>query len=701
METTPAWITYPDWLLSFVLYGAISLQLLFIVGNAVRPKYRRLHGWSALVVAFRNSLVPVLPTQLYLWVALIALLAPWWWLSVLAVHLIESHTAADSFARVSPTAMFVGGLAVFYMLWWLRGVYGLHRERKFDHLADSDEQPPAVRKRVAVIGAGMAGLVATKELKEEGHEVVVFEKTNGWGGVWASSKQKGGVAWGSTATSTGALNTTFSDCPVSVYHPENGDTPSHYTRQQFYDMLATYEQRYRVFEGSLRYHTRVVDMQPLPGERWRLTVEDVASEQTSEEEFDAVTICTGLNHDAWRPTIAGQGTFSGPEIHVEEYDSARPEVYAGKRVLVLGTGETSADLTKELLDHGAAHVYVSHRGPTMTLPRNYTTLPPDHTENRMTYSGPMCHRWGILLTSSTVMLGNHVRPTRVAPPRARFWFQLLRPHNLLRAFPSIVANINTTKSDNLWWALHTEKATLVPQVQQINESGAVVNGGRQIDVDAIIYCTGYRTRTSFLPQKSNPEQASQAKPMSARDLYKLTIHPDHPTVAVIGFARGLIGAITVSTELQARWWALVISGKRQLPEPVAMNRHMRYLRRKSRKFGQPSRTTMTFANSIARHEIGCEPDMFELFFKDRVLWFRIWTGAICNAHYRLYGVHAKPELAREQLMMPYAFQDPEYVDSVDIIFAAIPLSLLVIPLWSVVSALLPTFSLETALRSYV
>jgi dimethylaniline monooxygenase (N-oxide forming) len=374
----------------------------------------------------------------------------------------------------------------------------------------------------------------------------------------------------------------------------------------------------------------------------------------------------------------------------------------GKKVLVVGTGETAADLTKELVDHGAAHVFVSKRGPTITLPRNYLSTPPDYVENRVTYSGPMFHRWAMVLSTLPPLLWDLINPRRFPPPAAKYWFQLMTKNaNPMAGFPSIMGSVNTTKSDHLWIALDTGKASLVAGLEAITKTGAVAKGGERIDVDAIIYCTGYRTSNAFLPAAKGSAKPNPERPLTARDMYKLTIHPDHPTLALIGFARGLIGAITLSSELQSRWWALIVSGKRQLPSTEKMNADVRYLRGKSKRFGQATRTTMTFANSIARHEIGCEPDLFKLFLTDQKLWLRVWNGVMCNAHYRLFGVHAKPQLAREQLTMPVAYSDPNYIDSADLAHHALPLSCLVIPLWSLASKLLPAFVLRSALSSYV
>ena len=60
-----------------------------------------------------------------------------------------------------------------------------------------------------------------------------------------------------------------------------------------------------------------------------------------------------------------------------------------------------------------------------------------------------------------------------------------------------------------------------------------------------------------------------------------------------------------------RWWALVVSQKRTLPSADKMRSHAAWGAKASASMSQPSRTTMSYVNSLARHEVGCEPDMFK------------------------------------------------------------------------------------------
>ena len=698
MESLSISLGYPSWLAPLVLWSAAVLFVVVVAGNAVRPKYRRLFGRWALGHSLWNALLPSMWVQVYLWTALILLWTPVWW---------ASRAASGVTGVGSPTAWFVAAVVAFYGGWLIRGFTGRSVNRSFDGPAAADDGPPESPKRVAVVGAGMAGLVAAKELRDEGHEVVVYERTAGPGGVWASSKARGGVAWGSTMTSTGALNTTLSDSVTEVFQPRHRLFPHHLDRQQFLSLLERYEADHGVFEGVLRCDTEIEAMTPLPGDRWRLRSRGTVTGLLDEEDFDAVTICTGLNKEAHVPDIAGRERFLGPQLHAEDYRPDECRRFAGQRVLVVGMGETASDVVKDLVDSGAEHVYVSQRGPTWVIPRDVGSIPPDHVETRLVHDGPMLHRWAMLLSGvAPFALWPLLRSSRVRPPRFRHVFRILVRHHPRKWLLWRLGSINWTKSDNLYFAMDTGRATILRAVERLEEGRAVFADGSRHDIDAVIYCTGYRPGPSLLPPiegdgAGDGDGPPRPVPRSGRDLYKLTIPPDHPNVAILGFARGQIGAITLSTELQARWWALLVSGKRQLPTAARMRSAAASLRHHGRRFHQPTRTTPCFAYSVARHDIGCEPDLFELFRTDRKLWFAVLMGPVCAAHFRLRGPHARPHRAREQLSMPQAVQSDHYVDSVDLLTSTLPLAALVVPLYGAYSRILPGFNARNATRSYI
>ncbi|MEM9891329.1 MAG: FAD-dependent oxidoreductase [Actinomycetota bacterium] len=676
-----AFLGYPDGFLSVVAAAVVVFTSGAVIGNAVRSKYRRIYGLRSPARSVRHALVSTLWINVYLGLAFVAMTTPLWWLGRLI----------DGLVGVSPTVVFVGGLVLLYGAVLVRGFGGGLVNRRFADAGERDEQLPGVAKRVAVIGAGMSGMVAAKELREEGHEVVVFERTDGPGGVWAASKERGGKAWASTLTSSGALNSTFSDDPYPVYHEENGVTPRHFTRQQFHDMITSYDSRHSVFADTLRVCSDIEGIDRRQDGCWVLSVLDTVRGERYQEAFDAVTICTGLNQNAHIPDIEGQDDFGGHRLHAEDYRPDEAHEFQGKRVLVVGIGETSSDVVRDLVANHAAQIYVAQRGATWVAPRNVVSLPPDHLESRFIHAGAMFHRWVYLVCAVLIPVLFPAIRSRRRPPRFGVIFEILVLRHPRKWTIWKLGTLNFTKSDDVAYALEAPNVTLVGEPVAMDETGFTTTDGDRHEADVVVYCSGYRPDRSLVPGST-----AQA----ARDLYKLTIVPDQPEVAVIGMARGQIGSLVMSSEMQARWWALIVSGKRTLPSVEEMQADVSRMGHQTRRLYQPSRTAMVFANSLARHQIGCEPDMFRLFRTDRALWFAVLMGPVSGAQYRLHGQGAKPELAREQLMMPEATQNRDYVDSIDLLAYGIPGAFLVLPLYWVWSRILPGFNAQLAHSSY-
>lgn len=126
--------------------------------------------------------------------------------------------------------------------------------------------------------------------------------------------------------------------------------------------------------------------------------------------------------------------------------------------------------------------------------------------------------------------------------------------------------------------------------------------------------------------------------------YLSTFHPDIPHAAFIGFCRGQVGSLIVPIELQARWFALIVFGKRSLPPKEDMENeiaeHNKYNGCYTSSLGG-----FFLANQIARH-VGCEPCPVDLTFRYGIRCaYRAYFHCFAGYLYRFQGPHAKPEIA--------------------------------------------------------
>src|SRR5262250_1508071 len=192
--------------------------------------------------------------------------------------------------------------------------------------------PLPARARVCVIGAGISGLVAAKVLREDGFDVVVFEKEASLGGVWAASRTYPGLH-ANNPRDTYA----FSDHP---YPATADDFPS---APQVRAYLESYADRFGL-RPNLRLATEVVQVaRSAPdGDRFRVMVRGVGEPgRSTTEEVDFVVVCNGVFSQPQVPDIDGMAEFSGRALHSSQ--ATDPALVEGRRVLVVGAGKSAID----------------------------------------------------------------------------------------------------------------------------------------------------------------------------------------------------------------------------------------------------------------------------------------------------------------------------------------------------------------------
>ena len=129
-------------------------------------------------------------------------------------------------------------------------------------------------------------------------------------------------------------------------------------------------------------------------------------------------------------------------------------------------------------------------------------------------------------------------------------------------------------------------------------------GQHEVPCDSVVVATGFEPCYNFLPDAF--------KTHSVHERYLFTFHPELENVAFVGSVRGGIGSIPAGAEMQARWAALVFTGERRLPSEQDMEAWIvKHHERGLAKF--PTEVTMVFANYLARHHVGCEPDLRKIF----------------------------------------------------------------------------------------
>jgi len=388
--------------------------------------------------------------------------------------------------------------------------------------------------RVALIGAGACGLTSAKALADAGIPFVCFEMSDRVGGNWVFRNKNGqSSAYRSLHINTSRERMQFRDFPMPRDYP---DYPRH-------DLIARYFQSYaEAFDlhRHIRFETKVSRAEPLAGPRngFRLHLAGGAS-----EDFDALVIANGHHFDpAWpEPMVAGE--FSGVEFHSHDYiDPDEPHDLRGKRVLVVGMGNSAMDIACELGHPGVAErVFLAARRGAWVLPKYAFGKPIDQNSLLPGFLPALARRrlaeWWYRLAVG--------RPEDFGLPRP--------DHHLDQAHPTISAELLTRLGSG----------DVRPKQALVRRAGTLVHfaDGSQETVDAIIYATGYKVSFPFF------DPALVSAPNNDLPLFLRIFSLDFEHLYFIGLAQP-VGAIMPLAEAQAKLVAARLSGSYEPPSPT-------------------------------------------------------------------------------------------------------------------------------------
>jgi dimethylaniline monooxygenase (N-oxide forming) len=509
-------------------------------------------------------------------------------------------------------------------------------------------------KRVAVVGAGPSGLVTVKELLAEGHEPTCFEKAEGLGGVFRFSETNG-VVWESCRLTSSGLLTAFSDFPVSP------NQTGHMPIKDYVDYLTAYAEKFGLLE-HLRFGTVVESVAQSPDHRWAVRTRD--SRGTREELFDSVAVCSGLHQHPHTPQFEGLETFTGEVLHGSRY--RRPSQVAGKRVLIVGAGESGADVVAEVAANAAETVLSLRRGVAVQS-RNQFGKPKDLQTSRLMNSTAHWvfqtrhpeddHKRRVyrrkflpLLFADKALQQTHRFVYEFLPllwaPSLREIRENLRVRKLsVQLLHESGGTFNEqfgTKSDDFVRAIARGRCRRAPEISRFDGPRAVFTDGSVAMPDVVILCTGFDTRTHFLDES-----------ISRTRRFLHTFHPQiGASLGFIGFVRPAFGAIPPLAELQARWFALAQSGRAALPPITEIEQSIDYWTRFRSHFFRAVKGRLDhlveftpLCDELAKR-IGCKPTWQDIRRESRRFQRKFMAGPFVAAQYRLVGPHAKPELAR-------------------------------------------------------
>ena len=369
-----------------------------------------------------------------------------------------------------------------------------------------DDVAPDREFRVAIVGAGMSGIVAAHRLAQAGVPFVIFEKNSDVGGTWYENTYPGCRV----------------DVPNHLYSysfAQTPDWPGFFSAQ---DVLLEY---FRTCADDLglrphiRFDTELLDADlDEATEEWVVRVRS-ADRGEEAHRFNAIVSAVGqLNRPSF-PDIAGRERYAGDTFHSAEWDDS--VALAGRRVGVIGTGASAAQFIPAVAEQ-AERLLVFQRTPPWLVPTpNYHDSLPDGMRWVLRHL-PEYARWDRLWLFWRTHEG--LLPNAVVDPdwddggqtvsaandivrqllTGYIQLEVTDPEVLAKVVPTYPPIAKRILRDNGSYtgALQRENVQLFSDgIAEITEKGVRTVDGVEHELDVLIYGTGFQASKFLTPMK--------------------------------------------------------------------------------------------------------------------------------------------------------------------------------------------------------
>lgn len=345
----------------------------------------------------------------------------------------------------------------------------------------------------AVIGAGPMGLAAARNLNRLGIAFTGFEQHSDVGGLWDIDNPHS-TMYETAHLISSKTTTEFAEFPmpasVAAY-------PRHTEMRSYFRDYARHFDLYRHYEFS----TRVLAVEP-DGGGWRVTTEAGGERRT--RRFDGVLIANGTLHHPNMPALPGD--FAGTLMHASAYRS--PSQFAGKRVLVVGCGNSGADIAVDAVHH-ARSVDISVRRGYYFIPKFIFGRPTDTLGGKV----KLPRRVKQVLDAALVraVMG---KPSQYGLPDPDY--RMYESHPVMN---SLILH-------------HIGQGDIRPRgdIARLDGDGVAFADGSRGEYDVILLATGYKLDYPFIDRAELNWPADAGAPQ----LYLNVFHPRHDTLFMMG-----------------------------------------------------------------------------------------------------------------------------------------------------------------------
>ncbi|OMO79979.1 Flavin monooxygenase FMO [Corchorus capsularis] len=452
----------------------------------------------------------------------------------------------------------------------------------------------AMDRQVAIVGAGVSGLIACKYVLSKGFRPIVFETEGSIGGVWNKMVE-------TTTLQTPKDLYVFSDFPW----PSEVKEPFP-ARDKVVDYIESYAKHFDLLK-HIKFNTKVVSVdfegtseeemqywslwngngEPFSNKgKWKVIVEDLKTQSSEIYQVDFVILCVGQFSGVANipdfPPKKGPEVFNGKVVHAMDLaamdDKEAAEFIKDKKIIIVGFQKSALDIAMECAAANGVEkpCTVMYRTAHWKVPRNY----PWFVSLAFTrYAELMAHKPGEGFFLS--LLATILTPLR--------WFYAKRIENGIKKklnlekfgmVPnySLLQDVSScmiaTLPDKFYDKVDEGKIKLKKAPNfSFCPNGILVDGETTpVEADVVIFATGYRgenkLRNIFVSQTF--QKLIAGTPDAAMPIYRECIQPRIPQLAVIGFSEGFSTIWT--SEMRCRWLAELLDGTFKVPSIKEMEK---------------------------------------------------------------------------------------------------------------------------------
>jgi dimethylaniline monooxygenase (N-oxide forming) len=412
-------------------------------------------------------------------------------------------------------------------------------------------------RKIAVVGAGVAGLQAIRALKVRGFDVKAFEASQTMGGLWNANYANFGVQVPKELCE-------FQDFPMNLPRGEYASGP------QVQQYVEEYTDAFGL-RDSIQFNTTVTSVvqdRDSEDKKWTITSKKKDGKRQTEI-FDYLVVSTGLysNRNKCIPTFSGQENFSGQIMHSCDFHDAN--IAKSKRVLVVGSGKSAVDCAIEASKAGASSVTLLQRTAHWPTPRKIAGLIPFQYIflSRLGTALVSVHRDTFPGGSGTVVNGfrNSILGPMIMRPvfgivEELFAFQFNLRGNL-RPRDDVVSdfyNVALVFDSELKELRNASKVVVkMGEIQEIERDGTTVKlkDASKLQADFIVFSTGFTQDFSMFDSSTIRDLDLQEDGMY---LYRYILPEKVPNLAFIGHAATISNFSSYG--LQAEWLSRNLTG---------------------------------------------------------------------------------------------------------------------------------------------